>query len=291
MRLRTRTRTLEPRLARVVSVLLVLAGVLVLLYPVAATLYTNDQHSRSARQYLHDATRLPDTTRGSALAAARAYNAALTGVPILDPWLNRVDEASGAYRTYSQTLNQTDAMARVRVPAIDVDLPVRHGTGTDALASGLGHLYGTALPVGGPHTHAVLSGHTGMSNATMLDRLTELTIGDLIHVHALGDTLTYRVDQILVVRPDQTDELERIDGHDYLTLFTCTPYGSNSHRLLVRGERIPSETPHSPHAPSDDRGPSLPPRMWWMVLPALLALSTLIALTIRQRAGSKRSAR
>lgn len=290
MQPQTRTRP-EPRLARAASVLLVLAGVLVLLYPVAATLYTNDQHAHSARQHLHEASQLPDTTRHQALAAARAYNAALTGVPILDPWLTRVDEASGAYRTYSQTLNQTDAMARVRVPAIDVDLPVRHGTGTDALASGLGHLYGTALPVGGPDTHAVLSGHTGMSNATMLDRLTELTTGDLIYIDILGDTLTYRVDQILVVRPDQTHELERIDGHDYLTLFTCTPYGSNSHRLLVRGERIPSHTPQTPSAPTDTPHPPLPPWMWWMVIPALLALSTLIALTIRQGATSRRQAR
>ena len=274
-----------------VPVALVLVGILVLLYPVGATLYNNHRQAQFAEKYLRDVEQIAPAERSKALEQARAYNAILAGVPILDPWLTDVVDSSPEYREYEQVLNGADVMARVRVPAIGVNLPLRHGTGDDVLARGLGHLYGTALPVGGVNTHSVITGHTGMASATMLDRLVEVGEGEMVYVDVLGETLAYRVDQIRVVLPDQAEELERIDGRDLLTLITCTPYGSNSHRLLVRGERVPYVT-----AADEQPGGLTPgglqilPWMWGTLALVLVALVVAAVIVAREARGRSKAA-
>lgn len=174
------------------------------------------------------------------LKRARDYNQAISGIPILDPYLLKVaaDPGSKEYKRYAGQLDLTTMMARLRVPEVDIDLPVYHGTTEKVLKKGVGHLYGTALPVGGKGTHSVLTTHTGMAEATLFDRLIDVKKGDLIFIDVLGETLAYRVDQIKVVVPEEISDLKPVAGHDYVTLFTCTPYAVNSHRLLVRAERV-----------------------------------------------------
>lgn len=223
----------------VLPLLLVIVGVVVLGYPVAATQYNNHQQRRFAAAYQAEISAVPQTQRAASLAAARAYNGTLGGVPILDPYLGRAQaEHGGPWDAYLRQLSDTEAMARVRVPAAGIDLPVRHGTGDDVLAEGVGHLYGTSLPVGGPGTHAVLTSHTGYADATLFDHIHDLVPGDMVFIDVAGETLAYEVDGTKTVLPDEIGDLVTHPGQDELTLFTCTPYGVNTHRLLVHAHRV-----------------------------------------------------
>ena len=132
-------------------------------------------------------------------------------------------------------------MGYVEIPAIDVLLPICHGVGEDSLERGAGHMPTTSLPIGGRGTHTVISAHSGMATARMFTDLEQLEAGDVFYLHVLNEALSYEVDQILVVKPYQIDALKIDRGQDYVTLITCTPYGVNSHRLLVRGHRIEPE--------------------------------------------------
>lgn len=163
------------------------------------------------------------------------YNQTLSGSPAHDPFL----EGSGMAMqdNYYEVLDMNGTMAYVEIPRISVHLPVYHGTSDEVLHRGVGHLEGSSLPVGGEDTHTVLTGHTGLSNAKLFTDLRELEEGDLFYIHVLDQVLAYRVDQVKVVEPEETGDLKRVMGKDYATLLTCTPYGINSHRLLVRGER------------------------------------------------------
>lgn len=282
-------------LRRIVALLCVLAGVVVLLYPVASTQYNNYKQRQFASQYNQQVQQAAPDQLQQDLDAARAYNATLSGVPILDPWLVRAETepGSGAYRQYKAQLSRFDAMARIRVPSAGIDLPVYHGTTDQVLATGAGHLYGTSLPVGGLGTHAVLTSHTGLSSATLFDHLTSVKQGDLMFVDVLGQTLAYKVDQIKVVLPAQVSDLGSVPGHDYLTLFTCTPYAINTHRLLVRGERVP----YTPNAAGDGQankpGIHLEAWMWWLIggATAGVAAATVIAGRERLRRHQARRAR
>ncbi len=225
---------------RMVPTVLVLLGVLVMLYPVGATYYNNYKQAEFARTAYAE-VKPPEPGQTSPLVtAARAYNAALKPGLYKDPWATDVKKESGAaYQAYLGQLSQARTMARLRIPVIKVDQPVYHGTGEDALGRGVGHLFGTDLPVGGIGTHSVLTAHSGLANATHFDRLHELALGNVIYVDVAGETLAYEVDEINVVLPDNFDHLPRVAGQDLITLITCTPYAVNSHRLLVRAHRIP----------------------------------------------------
>lgn len=280
-------------LSRLVPLLLVLTGVIVLLYPVAATQYNNHHQLQFSQQYNSDVQQVSPVDLSAELAAAREYNSTLTGVPILDPYLDRAatDPGSKAWQEYAAQLNRFEAMARVRVPSALIDLVVRHGTGEDSLTRGAGHLYGTSLPVGGESTHAVLTSHTGMANATLFDHLIEVKEGDLIFIDVLGETLAYQVDQIKVVLPTEISDLTIAEGKDHLTLFTCTPYAVNSHRLLVRGERIP----YTPEVAEQGEQQSqqfsvlrLEKWMWGLIGGAGLGLAALIVVIVRDRRARRR---
>lgn len=166
---------------------------------------------------------------------AVAYNEALAGDPVRDPFL----EGSGRAlpEDYLSVLNIGGVMGTIEIPKISVDLPIYHGTEPETLEKGVGHIRQTALPVGGKGTHSVLTGHTGLPNAKLFDNLTQLKKGDMFYIHILDRTLCYQVDGIHVVEPNDVKLLDPVPGKDYATLITCTPYGVNSHRLLVRGIR------------------------------------------------------
>lgn len=286
-------RSRDGRGRRIVAVLLVIAGVFVLLYPVAATQYNNVQQHTFAEEYNSQVQQAAPTDLAGDLEQARAYNGTLSGMPILDPWLQRAgsDPGSDAFQTYKSKLGRFDAMARIRVPSAGIDLPVYHGTSDPVLAKGAGHLYGTSLPVGGDSTHAVLTSHTGLANATLFDHLSTVAEGDLMLVDVLGETLAYKVDQIKVVLPSEIGDLTTVAGHDYLTLFTCTPYAVNTHRLLVRGERVPY-TPETVDAPARRSAIQIEPWMWLLIGGAAAGLIAVMAIVLRERRRrTSRSAR
>ncbi|MEJ5998942.1 class C sortase [Corynebacterium sp. H130] len=213
-------------------------GILVLLAPVAITHYKNVEQHRIAEGYSREVQRLDDAKRNQMLADAHAYNQRLPKFGAKDPWVNGPDTSNPAYKDYESQLQVSGVMARLRVPAVGIDLPVYHGTSQSTLTHGIGHLYGTALPVGGEGTHAVLTGHTGLATLTMFDNLTHMKEKDIFIVEVAGEQLAYEVDQIKTVLPGEVEGVRPEEGKDYVTLITCTPYGINSHRLLVRGHRV-----------------------------------------------------
>ena len=172
-------------------------------------------------------------------------------------------------------------MARIVIPSIHVSLPIYHGTDSRTLTEGVGHLFGTSLPVGGPSTHSVLTGHTGLSTATMFDNLNLLKKGDVFYVSSLGQTLKYEVNDITVVKPEETDSLRKVPGRDLVTLITCTPYGVNSHRLLVTGERVPMD----PTAAAAEEAKALPaPMQTWMkaiIVAVVIILAVVVGILVR----------
>ena len=164
--------------------------------------------------------------------------------------------ASSADAEYQGLLDSGGGvMGTIRIPKISVRLPIYHGTSESALASGAGHLYGSSLPVGGKSTHAVLTGHRGLVEAAMFTRLDEMRVGDYFYIEVMGRTLGYQVDRITVIEPNDTSQLKIVPGEDRVTLMTCTPYGVNTHRLLVSATRsaIPDEIPAENDAVKDAR--------------------------------------
>ncbi|MFC6324332.1 class C sortase [Microbacterium koreense] len=224
------------------------------------------------------------------LAAARTYNEALSSGAILAA-NTRVPEGSGVTRDdsldyWTLLKSDTGVMARIQIPRIGVDLPVFHGTSDRTLESGIGHLQGTSLPIGGESTHAVLTGHRGLAEATLFSDLDQLEVGDVFTVNTFGEVVTYRVVDTRVVEPEDNDALRQEAGRDLMTLVTCTPLGINSHRILVTGERVsPTPSDAAEEATQPARGPGFP---WWLV--AYVAVIALLVAYV-WRAGRPHSAR
>lgn len=223
--------------------LFLLLGLGLIGYPILSNLLASGEQSAVQAQYTDEVDDMTDTEIESELQAARLYNEALQNVKSTEA----ID-----LRGYDELLNLTGnaVMCTVEIPAIDVELPVYHGISEDVLQKGAGHMPGTSLPVGSESTHAVISAHSGLPAARLFTDLDKLEEGDLFYIHVLGETLCYEVDQIVVTIPSDTEAIQIEKGRDYVTLLTCTPYGVNTHRLLVRGRR--TEIPETPQAISDE---------------------------------------
>ncbi|MGL6198870.1 MAG: class C sortase [Lachnospiraceae bacterium] len=217
--------------------LLVLAGILSLAYPYIRFWLADQSQSYMIQKNDESWEALTAEQIKAEWERAQAYNKALSPNAIYDPFSS---EQVGMDREYLSLLNLNGdgVMGSINIPKIKVELPIFHGTDATALENGVGHMEGSSLPVGGEGTHAVLTGHTGLNTAKLFTNLTLLTIGDEFYIQVLDKVLAYRVDQILVVEPTDMEAILPVQGMDYLTLVTCTPYGVNSHRLLVRGERM-----------------------------------------------------
>ena len=215
-----------------------MAGAVVTGYPVADTIATNRDLSKAALSYSEAVAESDPDLRAGQILSAQQYNGRLTPQLLLDPWGDDVPDPTAAHQDYLTQLHESPVMARLRVPTIDVDLPVFHDSSKAQLSKGVGHMYGTSLPVGGPGTHAVLAAHTGMRFGTFFDNLVELIPGDAFFVDVSGETLTYRVDEISVVEPDDVGAVVRVAGADYVTLLTCIDFPDHTRRLLVRGVRV-----------------------------------------------------
>ncbi len=256
----------------VLPLLLVLLGVVVMLYPVVASQWNNYQQLEIARKYESDVTKAEPKQLHSAVEKAKKYNEDHAGQPILDPWLSRISEDNEDYQAYLEELDGQSAMSQVVIPSINSRLPVFHGTDPKTLQRGVGHLYGSALPVGGAGMRTVLTGHTGLSNATLWDNLIDMKKGDEVFVTTFGETMKYKVHGIEVVLPDETESLEAKPGKDLLSLITCTPYGINSHRLLVHAHRVPLT--ENDTAKLEETGGFI--MQWWMWLVIALAILLLL---------------
>ncbi len=204
-----------------------------LLYPLVGELLSEKYHSDVETSYT---AAIEDTDDAELIAqreAAEQYNAMLANATISE------GGASAPPLAYTEQLTVGGVMAYVDIPKIGVYLPVQHGTGADTLERAVGHVVGTSLPVGGESTHAVLSAHSGMASSKLFSDIDQLEKGDIFYIHVLSDTLAYEVDSINTVLPTDTSLLQIEEGEDYVTLVTCTPFGVNTHRLLVRGYRVP----------------------------------------------------
>ena len=217
-----------------------------MLYPLAGELLSERYHSDIETTYTAAIADTDDAELTAQREAAEQYNAMLSGATITE------GGASAPPLAYAQQLTVGGVMAYVDIPKINVYLPVQHGTDADTLERAVGHVVGTSLPVGGSSTHAVLSAHSGMASSKLFSDIDQLTEGDTFYIHVLGDTLAYRVDAIHTVLPTDTSLLQIADGKDLVTLVTCTPFGVNTHRLLVRGHRIPY-TPEQATAAIDEK--------------------------------------
>ena len=204
-----------------------------LFYPLVGELLNEKYHSDVETIYT---AAIEDTNKTELTAqreAAQRYNAMLSGAAIAE------GGASAPPLAYAQQLTVGGAICYIDIPKINVYLPVQHGTDADTLEKSVGHVVGTSLPVGGSSTHAVLSAHSGLASSKLFSDIDQLAVGDTFYIHVLGEVLAYKVDTINTVLPTDTSLLQIEDGKDYVTLVTCTPFGVNTHRLLVRGHRIP----------------------------------------------------
>ena len=214
-----------------------LAGALLLLYPTVSDYWNSFHQSRAIASYAEQVADLDDNMYDQIWADARAYN------KTLDNSTSRFVMTEEQKDIYEALLNIADngVMGYIEIPRIKCNLPVYHGTDEAVLQIAIGHVQGSSLPVGGESTHCVLSGHRGLPSAKLFSDLDQLTEGDVFLLRVLDETLTYEVDQIRTVLPDELDDLAIEEGKEYCTLVTCTPYGINSHRLLVRGHRVENQ--------------------------------------------------
>lgn len=204
-----------------------------LLYPLVGELLNEKYHSDVETTYTAVIADTDDAELTVQREAAQQYNAMLSGATITE------GGASAPPLAYAQQLTVGGVMAYVGIPKINIYLPVQHGTDADTLEKSVGHVVGTSLPVGGSSTHAVLSAHSGMVSSKLFSDIDQLAVGDVFYIRVLGEVLAYKVDAIHTVLPTDTSRLQIEDGKDYVTLVTCTPFGINTHRLLVRGHRVP----------------------------------------------------
>ena len=221
----------------VLLIFFLFAGLSLLLYPTISDWWNSMHQSRAIANYMEDVVELDDETYDLIWQQARQYNAAL-------PRDNsRFTPTEEQLQDYAEVLNVSGngIMGYVEIPKIDVMLPVYHGTDEAVLQVAVGHIVGSSVPVGGSGSHCVVSGHRGLPSAKLFTDLDQMEVGDTFLLHVLDEVLTYEVDQIVVVLPEDVSELAIQEGEDLCTLVTCTPYGVNSHRMLVRGHRVETE--------------------------------------------------
>ena len=230
------------------AALMIVSGIGVAMYPVVSNAVAQ-RHASSVIESYNDTVQSMDAEKiDAAKQAARRYNQQLNNALDRDA----AGEGADTGTSYVDMLDVGESLGYITIPKIDVNLPIYEGTGDDVLVKGVGHLTGSSYPLGGAGTHSVLTGHRGLAEAVLFTDLDKLGAGDLFYLHIMDEVLAYQVDQVKVVEPEHTEDLEIIPGADYCTLITCTPYAINTHRMLVRGARVPytgeDEQPAAPQA-------------------------------------------
>lgn len=224
---------------KIISILIIFLGFALLSYPFISNYIFEKSAGSTIRTYEEKVNTYDQKQKEKAFEEAKEYNDRLmrSSVQLTDPF--KVKKQNGEMIIYKHILNldHSGIMGYLKIPCIDINLPIYHGTEAQILEQGIGHLAASSIPIGGKSTNSVLTGHTGLSSAKLFTDLTEMKKGDLFFIHILDHALAYKVDQIFIVKPEDTKKLQIVYGKDYVTLVTCTPYGVNDHRLLVRGIR------------------------------------------------------
>lgn len=215
-----------------------LIGLSILLYPLVSSTWNQILANQSMNYYDNVVTQTPPKTLEESLEAARAYNDRLLPKAVPDAFTIREDTSDLEYESLLNVSGE-GMMGYIEIPVIKTRSPIYHYTTEETLQKGVGHLFGSSLPVGGKGTHAVLSAHRGLPSNKLFSDLDKVVVGDKFYITICGETLAYQIDQIQIVEPDQTESLALQQGKDYVTLVTCTPYGVNTHRILCRGYRVP----------------------------------------------------
>lgn len=238
---------MKKKITTILLILIFVAGLAILAYPTVSDYWNSFHSSRAIMSYADGVSGLSEEEYERLFNEARAYNRRI--LDRSNPFLPSEEELA----EYNQLLNTggDGIMGYIEIPMINVTIPIYHGTSEGVLQVAVGHLDWTSLPVGGESTHAVLSGHRGLPSAELFTRLDRLVVGDEFMLNVLNEVLTYEVDQILIVLPEDVSALQISEGKDYCTLVTCTPYGINTHRILVRGHRVETQNTHSVRVTSD----------------------------------------
>lgn len=225
----------------IIAIIFIIVGTGIFLYPSISNYFAEKNHVEAIRNYDKIVVGIGEDSLKEEKEKAQTYNENLSGDPVHDPFV--FGSGYALPENYKEVLNLSEdgIMGYIQIPKISVDLPIYHGTSEEVLEKGVGHIQNTSVPIGGNSTHSVLTGHTGLPNAELFTRLDELVVGDIFYIHVLNEILTYKVYEIKVVLPDNIDELRITSGEDLVTLVTCTPYGVNSHRLLVKAKRVEYE--------------------------------------------------
>jgi len=225
----------------IIAIIFIIVGIGIFLYPSISNYFAEKNHVEAIRNYDKIVVGIGEDSIKEEKEKAQTYNENLSGDPVHDPFV--FGSGYALPENYKEVLNLSEdgIMGYIQIPKISVDLPIYHGTSEEVLEKGVGHIQNTSVPIGGNSTHSVLTGHTGLPNAELFTRLDELVEGDIFYIHVLNEILTYKVYEIKVVLPDNIDELRITSGEDLVTLVTCTPYGVNSHRLLVKAKRVEYE--------------------------------------------------
>lgn len=267
----------KKNLSTIVLLLVFLVGLSLLLYPSVSDYWNSFRQSRAIANYEETVAKIDNDTYEKLINAAREYNETFlkTG--------NRFEISEKERKTYESLLNVSEngVMGYIEIPSINCNLPIYHGTEDTVLQIAIGHLSGTTLPIGGKGTHAVLSGHRGLPRAKLFTDLDKVSVGDTFMLYVLNETLTYEVDQILIVEPDEIDKLKIEADKDYCTLLTCTPYGVNSHRLLVRGHRVSNASNSTVRITAD--AIQVEPIFVAPLMAAVILMILLVILLIRSR--------
>ena len=270
------------KISRIIAGLIILSGIALLCYPSFANYINKKFESEAITNYNNQVDSMSDDEIQQELELAQAYNQSLPAAYPADPFTgeNVRDFTGTDYENFSM-VQQGEMLGYVEIPDIDVYLPIYYGVSEDVLQKGAGLVDNTSLPVGGKGTHAVISAHTGLASKKMFTDLTELKEGDIFFIHVLNMDLAYQVDQIKVVLPEDVEDLLIEKESDLVTLLTCTPFGINDHRLLVRGERIDYD--FSKDEDTDWRMPQRDMYFWVMVLGIFLFIIFVLMIVHRTR--------
>jgi sortase A len=286
---------MKKKSSKIVIILIFLAGLSLLLYPLVANQWNNHRQKQLISNYesvVADKEAAGNIDYAAEMKKAEAYNDALLP-SILPDSFAVADASTETDSSYEDSLNIAGdgMMGIVEIPKIAIKLPIYHGTGDEVLQKAAGHLEGSSLPIGGESTHAVISAHRGLPSASLFTDLDQLEIGDHFLIHVLDETLCYEVDQILVVDPEDTSALAVEDGEDLMTLLTCTPYGVNTQRLMVRGHRVPYEEQTVADEQTPLSGLSLHTNyLLWVIVGIVVTGVFILILFIREKKLQKRAA-
>ena len=277
---------MKRKVINIIIIALALIGVMLLVYPYVSYRLSERDQTYVIQQYDDSLAKMTARQMEEEWERARAYNESLITSVLYDPFASGQEDMDAEYLSLLDIAG-TGVMCHIEIPKIKVDLPVFHGVSLSTLEKGAGHLEGSSLPMGGTGTHAVMTAHTGLNSAKLFTDLTELEIGDGFYIHTLDRILAYRVDNILVVEPEDVGALSMVDGKDYVTLVTCTPYGVNSHRLLVRGVRV-DDSPEEIQQAIADTDTVLSKETVMLLAGAALLISLIITIMLVTRMKKRR---